>query len=218
MDKDGGQSMSFSSDLWNKFAESKEFREEYAAALVKRAFALQVRTLRKGREMSQNTLADAAKIDQGVISRAENPNYGNLTFNTGIRIAAGFDLAFIPRIVTYSEFLKWAEEIGEGLQNLKPFEQEREEQESQEQPISQAIPKSRTSAAEIIPKKPPARAEEKAENTPKASAMDLAAAGNRGQLGGFPKPQEEGIPYEILSEGIGNEIISRRFGEGASVC
>lgn len=218
MDKDGGQSMSFSSDLWGKFAESKEFREEYAAALMKRAFALQVRTLRKGREMSQDDLADAAKIDQGVISRAENPNYGNLTFNTGIRIASGFDLAFIPQIVTYSEFLIWAEEIGEGLKSLKSFEQEREEQESQAQQTSQANPKLISPAAEIIPKKPPARAEEKAESTQKTSAMDLAAAGSRGQVVGFPKPQEEGIPYEILSEGVGNEIIGRRFGEGASVC
>ncbi len=206
MDKDGVQSMSFSSDLWSKFAESKEFREEYAGAVAKRAFSLQVRTLRKGRKMSQDDLADAAKIDQGVISRAEDPNYGNLTFNTGIRIASGLDLAFIPQLVTYSEFLKWAEKIGEGLENLKSFEMEREERGSQKQQASQAV---------VIPKKPPVRTEEKIENTRKAPA-DVAASGKRGELLVFPK-QEEGIPYELLSKGVRDEIIRGGFGESASV-
>jgi transcriptional regulator with XRE-family HTH domain len=118
--------MSFSTNLWEQFVESKEFREEYVAALAKRAFAHQVRAIRKGREMSQQELAAEANIEQGVISRAENPNYGNLTFNTGFKIASGFDLAFIPQIVTYSEFLKWAEKVTEGIEVLPSFEKERE--------------------------------------------------------------------------------------------
>jgi transcriptional regulator with XRE-family HTH domain len=118
--------MNFSNHLWNRFAESKEYREEYAAALAKRAFSLQIRAIRKSRKLSQEELATAARIDQGVISRAENPNYGNLSFNTAIRISAGFDLAFIPQIVTYSQFAKWAESVASGVPNLPTFEQEQE--------------------------------------------------------------------------------------------
>lgn len=124
MDKEGVVLMSISSDITRKLAESKEFREEFVAALVKRAFPLQVRTIRKKKEMSQEQLAEEAGIEQGVVSRAESPNYGNLTFNTALRISAGFDLAFIPKIVTFTEFLKWAEEITQGFSNLPSFEGE----------------------------------------------------------------------------------------------
>lgn len=113
-----------SNDIKKKLAESREFREEFVAALVRRAFSVQVRTIRKHRQMTQEKLAEAAKIEQGVVSRAENPNYGKLTFTTGFRIAAGFDLVFIPRLVTFTEFLRWADEVSEGFTNLPGFEKE----------------------------------------------------------------------------------------------
>jgi transcriptional regulator with XRE-family HTH domain len=144
--------MSFSNSLWNQFVESKEFREEYVAALAKRAFAHQVRAIRKGREMSQQELAAAANIEQGVISRAENPNYGNLTFNTGFKIAAGFDLAFIPQIVTYSEFLKWAERITEGIEVLPSFEKERENRASEPGELSRKKPSENVRASYVDPR------------------------------------------------------------------
>jgi len=42
-----------------------------------------------------------------LISRAEDPDYGNLSINTLIRIASGFDCAFIGRFVPFSEIGKW---------------------------------------------------------------------------------------------------------------
>lgn len=115
-----------SADIKQKLAESKEYREEFVAALVKRAFPRQIKTIRKARGLSQEELAIAANVDQGVISRAENPSYGNLTFNTALRVSAGFDLAFIPKLVTFNEFLEWVEEVTEGFTNLPSFEKERE--------------------------------------------------------------------------------------------
>lgn len=55
---------------------------------------------------SQDQLADAAKLTQGAISRAQNPNYGNLTFNTVLRIAAGLDVAVIIEFVSFSKLLQ----------------------------------------------------------------------------------------------------------------
>jgi transcriptional regulator with XRE-family HTH domain len=117
-----------SADIKAKLAESKEYREEFVAALVKRAFARQVKTIRKARGLSQEELAADANVDQGVISRAENPNYGNLTFNTGFRVAAGFDLAFIPKLVTFGEFLEWIEEVTSGFTDLPSFEEEAQQE------------------------------------------------------------------------------------------
>jgi transcriptional regulator with XRE-family HTH domain len=68
---------------------------------------LQIRVLRKQREWSQAQLAQESKLTQGVISRAEDPEYGNLTVNTLVKIGAGFDCAFVGRFVPFSELGRW---------------------------------------------------------------------------------------------------------------
>ena len=52
-----------------------------------------------------------------------NPNYGNLTLNTLIRIAAGFDVAFIGHLVPFSELGRWFINLSEAT-NIPSFEQE----------------------------------------------------------------------------------------------
>lgn len=116
--------MTISNNIKNKLIESTEFREQFVAEFAKRAFATQVRKLRRERGMSQEELAEASKIEQGVISRTENPNYGLRTIHVGSGVAAGFGLAFIPKLVTFTEFLKWVEEVSEGLSDLPSFEKE----------------------------------------------------------------------------------------------
>lgn len=97
------------SSLWGKFSRSKEYRESFAASVAKRMIPLQIRVLRKqrGSEWSQARLAKESKLTQGVISRAEDPDYGNMTVNTLVRIAGGFDCAFIGRFIPFSELGKW---------------------------------------------------------------------------------------------------------------
>ncbi|MBV9759818.1 MAG: helix-turn-helix transcriptional regulator [Acidobacteriaceae bacterium] len=95
--------MSGLSNIWEKLSRSKSYRESFVGAFVKRMVPLQIRTLRKERGWSQAELAKEAKLTQGVISRAEDPNYGNLTVNTLVRIAAGFDCAYVGEFVPFSE-------------------------------------------------------------------------------------------------------------------
>jgi transcriptional regulator with XRE-family HTH domain len=95
------------SKLREKLASSKLYRESFAGAVVKRMIPLQARVLRRQRDWSQAQLAKESGLTQGVISRAEDPNYGNLTVNTLVRIAAGFDCAFVGRFVPFSELGKW---------------------------------------------------------------------------------------------------------------
>lgn len=95
------------SNLREKLGQSKRYRESWIASVVKRMLPLQIRVLRRQRDWSQADLAKKSELTQGVISRAEDPNYGNLSINTLIRIAAGFDCAFIGRFVPFSELGRW---------------------------------------------------------------------------------------------------------------
>lgn len=99
-------------DIWNKLS-NKTYREHYALSLLKRSVAFQIKTLRKKHCGTQAVLAEKSRLKQGVISRAEDQDYGNLTFNTVGRVAAGLDMAFIGRFVPFSELAKFAQNLSE---------------------------------------------------------------------------------------------------------
>ena len=108
----------------SKLHQSKEYREAFVSAFLKRYIPFQIRTIRKKRGMSQLELAKESKITQGVISRAEDPDNGNLAFNTVLRIAAGFDLAFVGKFVRFSELRKVVDEMSEDSLDLPSFVEE----------------------------------------------------------------------------------------------
>jgi transcriptional regulator with XRE-family HTH domain len=118
--------MSTFENMWEKLAANKKYREEFVAAVVKRAIPIQARTLRKKLELSQDQLATQSGLTQGVVSRAEDPNYGNLTLNTIVRYAAGLDMAFIGKFVPFSEFVQWADSIPNGQAAIPSFDKENE--------------------------------------------------------------------------------------------
>jgi transcriptional regulator with XRE-family HTH domain len=90
--------------VWTKLAENgAAFRKAFVSSQVKRLIPFQIHALRKNRGWSQEELAKRSGLTQGVISRAEDPDNGNLTFNTVIAIAGGFDVAFIGKFVPFSE-------------------------------------------------------------------------------------------------------------------
>lgn len=117
--------MSTFKDTWSKLANSKKYREEFAVRLLKRSIPFQIKTLRKKRCGSQAILAERAKLTQGVVSRAEDQEYGNLTFNTVGRIASGLDMAFIGRFVPFSDLARFSLELSEEeFSNIPTFEEE----------------------------------------------------------------------------------------------
>ena len=112
-------------DVWRKLSKNKKYREQYALSLLKRSVPFQIKTLRKKYFGSQADLAQAAGITQGVVSRAEDQDYGNLTLNSVGRIASGFDVAFIGRFVPFSELVRFSLDLSEEeFRNIPTFEEE----------------------------------------------------------------------------------------------
>ncbi len=109
--------------LWRKLR-SKKYREEFVGAQVKRGIPFQIQTLMKQKGFSQEKLAKESNLTQGVISRAANPDYGNLTLNTVLKIAAGFDVAFIGKFVPFSELGNWFTALSEETVRVKSFKEE----------------------------------------------------------------------------------------------
>ena len=110
--------------LWKKFAASKRYREQFVAAQAKRAIAFQIRALMKKKGWSQEKLAAQSKLTQGVISRAADPNYGNLTINTIVKIAGGLDVAYLGIFVPFSELARWFSTLSEESVQVLSFEEE----------------------------------------------------------------------------------------------
>ena len=110
--------------IWGKLS-NKQYRDHYALSLLKRSVAFQIKTLRKKHCGTQTALAEKSNLKQGVISRAEDQDYGNLTFNTVGRIAAGLDMAFIGKFVPFTELITFSGELSEEeFKNILTFDEE----------------------------------------------------------------------------------------------
>lgn len=119
--------MSIIRDLWAKLNSGKDYRKELVSTLLKRGTAMQIQGLMRSKGWTQAQLAEAAGLTQGVISRASNPDYGNLTFNTVIDIASGFDVAFVGRFIPFSDFVRWQQNLrNDMLFEMPSFEEENE--------------------------------------------------------------------------------------------
>jgi transcriptional regulator with XRE-family HTH domain len=77
----------------------------------------------KDRRWTQADLAERSGLKQGAISRASDPDYGNLTINTILRIASGFDVAYVGRFVPFSEAAQWYENLSESALSVSSFEE-----------------------------------------------------------------------------------------------
>ena len=106
------QSVITKPDNWEKLKDEK-YRHALAMAQFKRFVPFQIGALRKERGWSQELLAERSGLTQGVISRAEDPDNGNLAVNTILRIANGFDVVFVGKFVPYSEFDQWRTNFSE---------------------------------------------------------------------------------------------------------
>jgi transcriptional regulator with XRE-family HTH domain len=128
--------------LWDKLTRSKKYRHAFVASQLKRGIPTQIRILRKQRGWTQAELAESSGLTQGALSRAEDPDYGNLTFNNVLKIAEGFDVAFVGKFVPFSELAKWYDNLSEETLQVLSFDEDslEEEEEDIAATIEQATP------------------------------------------------------------------------------
>jgi len=115
--------MNADSKTWQKLR-NKRYRDAFVAVQLKTGIPFQIGAMRKKLGWSQEKLAAMAGVTQGVISRAENPNYGNLTFNTVLKIFAGFDTAFVGWAVPFSKLVDRFESLTEESVQVATFAEE----------------------------------------------------------------------------------------------
>lgn len=100
------------SENWEKLRDPA-YRHALAIAQFKRFVPFQISALRKQKQWSQQQLANSAGLTQGVVSRAEDPDNGNLAVNTILRIANGLDCVFVGQFMSYAEFEQWRRKLSE---------------------------------------------------------------------------------------------------------
>lgn len=88
-----------------------DFRRQFVSAQVRRFVSGQIRTLRDVKRWTQGELGQRAAMKQNAISRIEDPDYGDFTINTLLRLAAAFDVGLIVRFVPFSELVGWNQKI-----------------------------------------------------------------------------------------------------------
>lgn len=100
--------MSFSrrERLWRSL-QDREYREAFVAENIRNTLAFQVRAMREGRGWTQGELGQKTGMEQGAISRLENPNYGKFTLATLKRLASAFDVGLIVRFVPFGQLIDW---------------------------------------------------------------------------------------------------------------
>jgi transcriptional regulator with XRE-family HTH domain len=103
---------------------NKAYRKAYTAEHVKTTTPLQIRTVREQREWTQGKLAAEAKTTQTAISRTEDPNYGNLTLNNLLKIAAALDVGLLVKLVPFSRLVKEYEDLSPIAMSVPSFIEE----------------------------------------------------------------------------------------------
>ncbi len=102
---------------------NQRYRAAYIAEHVRTGIAYQIRAMREQRNgMSQGELGKLMGKPQSVISRLENPDYGKVTLQTLLDVAAAFDVALIVQFVSHADFLWRSNDVSQAALKADSFD------------------------------------------------------------------------------------------------
>lgn len=99
----------------------KPYREAYVEENVRTGIAYQIRALREQRGWSQKKLAQVLGKPQSVLSRIEDPDYGKLSVQTLLEVAAALDVALLVQFAGFPEFIERMQDVSPSALNRDSF-------------------------------------------------------------------------------------------------
>ncbi len=104
----------------------KQYRDAHVRERIRIGIPYQIRALREqdGRNWTQAELGKRVGKPQNVISRLEDPNYGKLSIQTLLEVAAAFDVALLIKFVSYSRLIGEFEDVSQKALEVQSFEED----------------------------------------------------------------------------------------------
>jgi transcriptional regulator with XRE-family HTH domain len=84
---------------------NKDYRDAWVEESVKMVVPHQIQAIRNKKDWSQEQLGNETGMLRNAISRLESVEYGNLSVNTLLRIAHGFDCGLLVKFVPFSRMV-----------------------------------------------------------------------------------------------------------------
>jgi transcriptional regulator with XRE-family HTH domain len=102
----------------------RPFRNAFVEEHVKTAVPHQIRAMRKKEGWTQIGLAQRARTSQSAITRIEDTNYGNLSINTLLKVAAAFDVGLLVKFVPFNRLVREFEDLSAAALVPRPFKKD----------------------------------------------------------------------------------------------